>query len=58
MTHEHTDTQLHRHTGKQTHRRTQIALQTITNIYLCMENPSYKEENNLIQKPYLLKILF
>ena len=51
-------TQTHGHTDTQPHRQLQIELQSITNFHLCMENPSIKEEKNLIQKPYLLQILF
>ena len=42
--------QKHRHTDTQPHRQTQIALQSITNFYLCIENPSFKEEKKLYTK--------
>ena len=44
LTHKHTDTETHRHRDTPTHRRTQIALQSITNFYLCLENPKFKEK--------------
>ena len=52
MTHRHTDTKTHIHTDTQLHRQTQIALQSITNFYLCMEN-----QNSEKKKPYT-KTLF
>ena len=57
QTHRYTDTKTHRHTDRQPHRQTRLALQSITNYYLWMENPSF-EKKNLIQKPFLLGILF